>query len=373
MIFKKYFVIYFMLLMHEAHRIRSGEYVTENTIAGYEKLNVRNDTGQPGTLNNGRGWVHSTSNERLAHLDNLFENNSISYGDFTGVYEKTYNSSSPAHNVTSKNIQSSNVIYNVNVIIRFSFLVLAFLGLIFNCLSFLIIVKQGLIEMGIWVYMATLGVVDNMALIMSIFTVFQVPPYDYVSHLFNANNASCKMLTSFRYVWNMVSYYIVCLVTTERCVLIVSPFKTPTGQNRAVIKVILVSMTVFIIQACYLYPFFGIVEVNLTDSSTDILRICMIIPEYLNYLTYLIVIDMVLYAILPIVIILVANSLIIFALIRRARNKTLCAAGKNVDKDKNITYMLLGISSYFVFTITPYLIYLNTWQFFYASFKVLRG
>ena len=148
-------------------------------------------------------------------------------------------------------------------------------------------------------------------------------------------------------------------------------FKSPTGQKQAIIKVLILCIMIIIVRTSYVWPFHGLFDLDLADELTNsTIKTCSMIPEYqtsIFYETVFFAIDTIPFVILPIVIIISANSLIVYALIRRAKNSALASTNINKDKDKNITYMLLAISGYFLLSLMPYLIYVNTWQFFYEN------
>ncbi len=83
--------------------------------------------------------------------------------------------------------------------------------------------------------------------------------------------------------------------------------------------------------------------------------------------------DTFIYAVLPIILIVSANSCIAITLIKRYKNGELKKVHKNAKKDLNITYMLIAISLFFVISLTPVVIYLLTWSFFYDSVKEAMG
>ncbi len=159
-------------------------------------------------------------------------------------------------------------------------------------------------------------------------------------------------------------------MTAERAVLILLPFKIPPHPKRVFINVILLALLIFVVMSSYVYNLWGITEVsltNVTNNSTESVRYCTILPKYHAHLHIIFVFGLVTHAFLPILIILTSNSLIVFALVRRARNPSLPGTNANTNKDKYITYTLLAVSSYFVCSITPMVIFMYTWHYFYES------
>ncbi len=347
--------------------VTSEKYVTENTTADYQIFHATNITRNivKGNQVVVETWTHTT--KHFISPNNISETNSMASGKTSFIFPSPISGNSSANN---KENSSNNNLFNVNNILRMFWIFLALIGLILNSLSFLIIVQQGLIKVGFWCYMASLGVIDNMAIIMSFFSDFHLPPYSFLSSIVNLNEITCDVLFGFQYYWQMTSFYTVCLITAERAILILFPFKTPPRPKRVVVNVILLALLTFVVMSSYIYNLFGITEARLTNvsnNSTESVRYCTILPKYHAHLHIIFVFELVTYALLPILIILTSNSLIVFALIRRARNPTLPGITANTYKDKYITYTLLAVSSYFVCSITPMVIFMYTWHYFYDT------
>ncbi len=376
-----YLLIYLIITFNvlKTHTVSAAEHFKiENTTTKYTTPNMKHFGEGAPTNYNVQALNYGGPTEHSTQVNQLFDNKSTLYGEVTNS-DKRYNNNSSFASRTdvaaSKKVKFLDILSNANSIIRFLFLILAFVGLCCNSLSFLIVVKQGLIKSGIWVYVACLALTDNMAIIMECINIFSKhAPYNFLGDIFATNVIICKILTSFSYLWSMISNYILCLMTTERCVLVLRPFKSPPGQKQALINVIIVSIVISIIQSSYIWPIQGLVKFDLTDkitNSTISLDLCTVVPQYQNYayLTTIFAIDTIVYAALPIFIIISANSLIVYGLMKRVKNPNLTNTNRNLNKDKNITYMLLAISSYFFISLTPSVIYSNTWQFFYESFE----
>ncbi len=237
-------------------------------------------------------------------------------------------------------------------------LVLAISGLLTNTLSFLIILKQNLIRSDVWVYIASLSITDNLAIICSCLIFL---PTAII------NEILCKVTPSLSYVWSMISYYILRAMSMERAILILRPYKTLSGQKHAIWVVIIISVTVLIIQPTYIMLTHGIIKVDTSNTtsiiknktqSAEYLKFCAILPEYQHFQDYMFLLDIALYAIVPIVLILAANVAIVIVLIRRARNATLANTIRRGNEDRNIMYMLLALSCYFVLSFLPFVIFL---------------
>ncbi len=299
--------------------------------------------------------------------------------DFPMTY---YNSSGFTENPSTKSplyFSNNSVIYQDEISNSFMYIKLSIslmvliIGLVANSLSFLIIVKQGLIKSGVWVYIASLAVTDNLALIMSFFYGFSGPPFNILGDIPNSNNIFCKTLSSFGYLWALMSNYIVSFMTIQRCMLIVNPYRVPPGQRQAIISVLIIAAIIMIIQPSYVFTFIGIVELDIPNTSHNnsitTIKFCSMLTKYQKISMYYFMLDGFIYTVVPIILIISANSCIVFTLIKRHKNGELQKVHKNAKKDMNVTYMLLSISLLFVITLTPVIIFYVTWEYFYNSFE----
>ncbi len=251
-------------------------------------------------------------------------------------------------------------------------LTLVICGLLTNTLSFLIIYRQNLLRSLFWVYIASLSITDNLAIICHSFYLFLLR--DFMA----TDDIICKISVSLAYVWSMISYYILCAMSIERAILILRPYKILPGQKHAILVVVIISMALLVTQPSYILLTHGIVNLDISNTTSNAsdrsnthsenLKFCAILPEYQQFQDYIFLLDIALYAIIPIVLILSANIAIVIALIRRARNTTLANASRKVNEDRNITYMLLALSCYFVLSLLPFVIFFSTWQYFYDSY-----
>ncbi len=241
---------------------------------------------------------------------------------------------------------------------------LIIVGLVANCLSFLVIVRQGLIKSGIWVYLATLAITDSLALIMGVAYEYSKPPINLFGNLQNNSDIICKFLTSFAYLWSLMSNYIISFMSVERCVIIVNPYRVPTGQKQATISVLIIVGVIVLAQPTYVFNCFGVVKFDALN-----LKLCTILPKYENISTYIFTIDAIIYIAIPIILIFSANFCIILSLIKRYKNGELNKVHKNAKKDINISIMLSVVSLLFLITFTPVWVYYSTWNYFSTSFE----
>ena len=243
-------------------------------------------------------------------------------------------------------------------------LVLIIVGLVGNCLSFLIIVRQGLIKSGIWVYLATLAITDSLALITGAAYEFSKPPFNIFGNLQNNSDIFCKFLLSFGYIWSLMNNYILSFMSVERCVIIVNPYRVPPGQKRATISVLIIVGVILLVQPTYIFNCFGVVEFDALN-----LKLCTILPKYENIFTYIFTIDALIFIAIPIILIFSANSCIIFSLMKRYKNGKLNKVHKNSKKDINISIMLIVVSLLFLITVTPTGVYYSTLNYSSTGFE----
>ena len=243
-------------------------------------------------------------------------------------------------------------------------LVLLIVGLLANGLSFLIIVQQGLIKSGIWVYLAALACTDSLALIMGCIHEFSKPPVYIFGNIQNNNDIFCKFFTSFSYLWTLMSNYIISFMSIERCIIILNPYKVPPGQKRATFSVMIIIAVILIAQPTYVFNCFGLVEFDALD-----LKFCTMFPKYENISSYIFMTEALILAVIPIILVTVANFCIIFSLIKRHKNEELNKVHKNAKKDINISIMLGTISLLFLISLTPSVVYYLIWNYFYDTYE----
>ncbi len=243
-------------------------------------------------------------------------------------------------------------------------LLLIIIGLVANSFSFLIIVKQGLIQSGVWLYLATLAITDSLALIMIGIYDFSKPPFNILGNMQNNNDILCKFLANFAYLWSFVSNYIVTFMSVERALVITNPYRVPPGQKRAAISVLIVAGIILIGDTSFVFNTYGVVTFDAFN-----LKICTVLEKYQNIATYFLLMDVVIYGGIPIILTVSANFCIIVSLNKRHRNGELNRVHKNSQKDVNITIMLCVNSLIFVITTTPLIVYFLAWDYFYTSYE----
>ncbi len=288
--------------------------------------------------------------------------------DFSNFNEKLTTSDQPIF------VHNHNEVFNVFIYVKiFVAITMLLFGLVVNGLSFLIILRQGLIQSGFWVYLASLAITDSLALTTACVSEFSKPPVNLLGNILNSNNIVCKATMSLSSLWSLISNYVVSCMAIERCVIILNPYKTPAGPKKAVILVLIITVIIVVLQPTFIFTVFGIVELEITNlsdgNSTIYLRVCSLLPKYKSISDYIFMVDSLVYSIIPIILIVSANSCIIFSLVKRSRNEGLENVHRNAKKDMNITYMLIAISSLFVFSNVPLIIFVFTFDYFYSSLE----
>ena len=106
-------------------------------------------------------------------------------------------------NIESKNTGQSNeiMITHPKAVAQLIAMPVGFLS---NLLSFSIIVKQGLIKSGVWVYFAAISVNDNLNIIWMFVANFSTEPFHILGEIITRNEFSCKLLNSGAYFWGVI-------------------------------------------------------------------------------------------------------------------------------------------------------------------------
>ncbi len=309
----------------------------------------------------------SDFNETLTTKQNANEIKMTHY-DFSDFNEMLTTVAQPIfiHNYN----EAFSVLIYVKICVAITMLII---GLVANGLSFLIIVRQGLIQSGVWVYLASLAITDSLALITTSTSEFAKPPVSLLGNILNSNAIACKATMSLNYLWSLISNYIVSCMAIERCIIILNPYKIPPGPKKAAISVLIITVIIVALQPTFIFTVFGLVKLDLTDlsntNSTTYLQVCSLLPKYKNIADYIFMIDSLVFSIIPTILIVSANSCIIFTVVNRSRNEVLKNVHRNAKKDMNVTYMLIAISSLFILSNVPLIIFLFTFEYFYSSFE----
>ena len=250
-------------------------------------------------------------------------------------------------------------------------------GLLSNTMSLVIILKQGMTKVGVWIYVASLSLADNFVLIMMFIFQFSREPVNYLGQMDTKSDFLCKFLTSCTYISVVLSNNILSVMSCERFLIIWNPYKPRPSRNMALFKI----MTVVIISMVAYVPFVVVthgLQVPHIDSVTtngtikiypEATKFCTLMPDYFKYSKYFRWMNLSIYYIWPTTLIIASNIGIIVVLIKRARNQSIHRDSSQIRSDIRIAYMLLSVSLFYVVSVTPNAIYTGAyvWEYFYNT------
>ncbi len=252
-------------------------------------------------------------------------------------------------------------------------------GFVCNTLSFLIITRQGLVKMGVWVYIAALALCDNFFIIIDSLNMLNEFSNDLYLDNFKANSeVFCKLHFIVLYVPLVTGNYLLAIMTCERAGLILNPYKIPSSPRRALLVVSIVTLAVILVYSIFVNLVIGVIHVQVplftgaNDSSLTAnesisltFKYCQMYENNVNLYLYIIT---TIYLLIPATLIIIANICIIAVLIRRARNSSIHRNNSKMNDDKRITRMLIFISIYFILTVSPNVLYtVFLWPYFYEN------
>ncbi len=255
-------------------------------------------------------------------------------------------------------------------------------GFVCNTLSFLIITRQGLINMGVWVYIAALALCDNFFITidsLNMLNEFSNDPVGYLDKLTTNSEVFCKFYFLVIFVPLVTGHYLLAIMTCERARLILNPYKIPSTPREALLVVCLATLVVILAYSIIVYLAIGVIHVEVplfTGANNSLLangsmslkfKYCSMYESNANLYLY---IDATIYLLIPATLIIIANICIITTLIRRAKNSNIHRDTSKVNDDVRITRMLIFVSLYFVLTVSPNVLYaVFLWPYFYDSAK----
>ncbi len=286
---------------------------------------------------------------------------------------RTMNSinTTPALNNNKSASKVSNLFIRVKTI---TFTMAALIGIVANIFSLMIIIKQGLIKSGVWVYIAALSVSDILTIITFYIYEFSKDPANYFGFLYTNNNFTCKLMVSLQYCFGTMSVYFLVFMTVERAVLILSPYRQPTSQKQAMLVVIIIIILWSVSYLTWIFISYGILEFPASvfgRDGTEMIQACTLLPKFHKYLSLYTWLEFTIYYVIPVFLIISANICIIYVLTKRAKSKGINRSKIQAKKDEKITRMLIVLSVSFVITISPSALYATIlWKYFYESTEV---
>ncbi|KAL4228498.1 hypothetical protein ACF0H5_011546 [Mactra antiquata] len=207
-------------------------------------------------------------------------------------------------------------------------------------------------------YMTTLAIADLIAIGLKL-AYFLLTKYDI-----RLGDSVCRLMFMFGTVSQMYSNWILVVMTTERFIAIWFPLKVKKlcSKWRSISILIVLFILFILVNLQFIFTF---EEVKDPFLSWD----CRPKEQYRKFIqTVWYWIDGALYAVLPIIIILVLNSLIIYAVRKSNRALTNLTNRRKNSKDKltqqkQITLMLLAVSLTFVLLVMPNCIFFVARQY----------
>ncbi len=245
-----------------------------------------------------------------------------------------------------------------------SIIFLIVVGLAGNSLTILVTIKQGLIKTAVWVHIMCLAISDNCVLLAQFLYEFSKEPVNYWGHFLHRNDFICKLYFTCYTIFLTASHTILAFMTIQRSITIINPYKEPPGQKRGFIMVAYIIIYVMVLYVPYGVTAFGVVGIPIgmdypLTGQPSTIQICRTVPWYTKFHEYFLWADTLIMLIIPAMSIIIANVAIIVTLIKRSKNKNIQRDTSKVRNDSRINHMLVFVSSYFVFSVSPMIIYVN--------------
>lgn len=235
-------------------------------------------------------------------------------------------------------------------------------GMAGNVLTFLTLTRKQLRNTAMSVFLSALAVSDFMALITGLLRQW----IKYTFHFdirTDLEESGCKFHWFIVYVSTQFSSWMLICVTVERALSTLMPHKRHLRYNvkGASIAVVVTLGVLMCLDAHYL---FGYANVETSNENVTVIEKC--VPTTSAYYTFAIYtwtwIDLCVFYLIPMCVLIIGNSLIIFKVLqsnRRSRAVVAPATGRpNSDhKMSSLTTSLLLVSVLFIVCITPVVVY----------------
>ena len=161
----------------------------------------------------------------------------------------------------SNNLKNEHKMSNLFIKSKTIFLaVVIIIGFVANTFSLMVIIKQGLIKSGLWVFIGCLSISDNLTIITFFLYEFSKNPVNLFGSLSMSNDFTCKLLSSFQFMFSMISIYFLVFLTCERAVLILRPYRQPTSQKQAIVVVITITILISSSYLSWCFSAIGILQ-----------------------------------------------------------------------------------------------------------------
>ena len=245
-------------------------------------------------------------------------------------------------------------------------------GIVGNILAFTVLAQKQMQNVSAYVYLLVLSVTDSLVLVIGLLRLWVANLLKY--DIRNEANWVCKLLLFSGYTISDYSAWLIVAVTAERFVAVMWPMSTlATNTSRAGVKraIILVVALVTIFFCINLHLFFTTAiefkggESNFTNYTS--FPTCTGANGFYTLVNVIWPwVDAVLYSVLPVIVLLVLNTLIIVVLFRKKRYRInqlnavsssqslISKGGNDADKGNRLTVTLLAVSFTFLITTFPH-------------------
>ncbi|KAM3181487.1 hypothetical protein ACTXT7_014280 [Hymenolepis weldensis] len=241
-------------------------------------------------------------------------------------------------------------------------IMLLFFGLFGNALTVFVLQAKRLKQSSTSFYLTALAITDMLYLLTSLVSSIANFTYFFPFELRQTSKTFCVLLPFLNYTLAYISIWLLVAVTVERAIWVVLPFRAHRICTRRTAKFIVpLLLIVFTILDIHFFITMRYVEIS---KDKWICRPNSFTDKIFPYL------DLLLVAVLPCTVMLIANCLIGWKLrvMRKFRTGTLTGSktlNSNADssntekreKSTNLTRMLVSTNVFFIISVTPLLIY----------------
>ncbi|VDL19542.1 unnamed protein product [Hymenolepis diminuta] len=241
-------------------------------------------------------------------------------------------------------------------------IMLLFFGLFGNALTVFVLQAKRLKQSSTSFYLTALAITDMLYLLTSLVSSIANFTYFFPFELRQTSKTFCVLLPFINYTLAYISVWLLVAVTVERAIWVVLPFRAHRICTRRTAKFIVpLLLIVFTILDIHFFITMRYVQIS---KDKWICRPNSFTDKVFPYL------DLLLVAVLPCTVMLIANCLIGWKLrvMRKFRTGTLTGSktlNSNADstntekkeKSTNLTRMLVSTNVFFIISVTPLLIY----------------
>ncbi len=273
---------------------------------------------------------------------------------------------SPAHYT-----ESLNLVDNVNhAVYKFCYMTMLCIGLFSNAIILTTLLKNSKFKFSTDVYLTFLAVFDNCSLLVALLEVtifYDVMVETYSMGTLNPigyDDISCKIFYIVRYSMNSfpcISIYILTATTVDRCWVLINPFKPKPTRKHAIICVciIIVCEMGFYISGSTMIGIMYVKSVDMspTNQAWGTVRICEQNMDKHSIGSSFILLEFILNVIIPLITIIVANSILIYRLKKQETQIHPSDIQSNTVKEKRITRKIISVNCFYVLCILPSTIY----------------